>query len=398
MANSLSNLNREFWSQEMQKTLFVENTAVFLAGTEAQAALAQDGRKFHKPILSKPSTGTYSPGSDIDDKDFTSSDEELEVDTFKYASVYIDDTEKKQNYYSAAENAAMSMMRQLNNITEQAFLGDVTNAKHTVDAGSVGGSSGDGIEFSAVNASRVFTAAHTKLDLVDAPMNNRVAVIGPHMVGVLREAKSGRETGLGDSVLANGIIGPWQGWTVVQNNNLPWSGAIEIAADPTDDDTVTVAGVTFTFKDPIGTAAGDVLIDGENTKTYLSYAINGSGGTEDTNWVDVSSEDRFILSEKRNITATVNGDDVDLTGYGDIVVTSHFTNQSNLVKEQAQSAWFGIRGATDLAIQMPANVEVTRVEARFGDRIKALLGYGVKTFADGARGLVKVSIDASDWS
>jgi len=57
-----------------------------------------------------------------------------------------------------------------------------------------------------------------------------------------------------------------------------------------------------------------------------------------------------------------------------------------------------LRGATDLAIQMPANVEVTRVEARFGDRIKALLGYGVKTFADGARGLVKVSIDASDWS
>ncbi len=398
MANSLSSLNREFWSQEMQKTLFVENTAVFLAGTEAQAALAQDGRKFHKPILSKPSTGTYTPGTDINDKDFTSSDEELEVDTFKYASVYVDDTEKKQNYYSAAENAAMSMMRQLNNLTEQAFLAKVTDAKHTVDAGSVGGSAGSGIEFSAVNASRVFTAAHTKLDLVDAPMNNRVAVIGPHMVGVLREAKAGRETGLGDSVLANGVIGPWQGWTVVQNNNLPWSGTITIGATPTDDDTVTVAGVTFTFKDTIGTAAGNVKIDGATSKTNLSYAINGTGGTKGTDWVDVSSEDRFILSEKRNITASINSNNVLLTGYGDIVVSTSFSSGSNFATAQAQSAWFGIRGATDLAIQMPTNVEVTRVEARFGDRIKALLGYGTKTFADGARGLVKVSIDASDWS
>lgn len=37
----------------MQKTLFVENTAVFLADTDAAAVLSDTGNKVHKPIMSK---------------------------------------------------------------------------------------------------------------------------------------------------------------------------------------------------------------------------------------------------------------------------------------------------------------------------------------------------------
>jgi hypothetical protein len=398
MAQDLQYLNKEYWGNEMQKTLFVENTAVFLAGTEAAAVLAKDGRKFHKPILSHPVTGTYSPTAEISDEDLTSTDEELEVDTFKYASVYIDDTQKKQNFYNAADMAAMSMQKQLNNLVEQAFLNRVKDdAVHTIDAANVGGAAGSNIELLASNATKIFTAGHTKLDTVDAPFATRVAVVGPHSVGVLREVKASRESMLGDQVLANGIIGPWQGWTVVQNNNLPWTATLTIAAQPTDGDTVTIAGITFTFKDDISSGtAGFVDIGGSaaNARTNLSYAILGTG-TVGTNYNDVSSENRFII-QKRNLSCTT-AEAMAFTGNGDIVVAETFNSGSNLWSAQTQYSWFGLRGATDLALQMPASVEVVRVEKRFGDRIKSLEGFGVKTFADGAMGLIAVKLDASVW-
>ena len=45
-------------------------------------------------------------------------------------------------------------------------------------------------------------------------------------------------------------------------------------------------------------------------------------------------------------------------------------------------------------------MEVGREPKQFADLIKSLLGYGVKTFADGGREMVYVKIDAStsDWS
>jgi hypothetical protein len=379
--------------------LFVENTAVFLAGTDAASVLAKDGRKFHKPILSHPSVGTYSPTATISDKDLSSSDEELEVDTFKYASVYIDDTQKKQSAYDISEWVATSMQKQLNSAVEQAFLNKVkTDAVHTVDAASVGGSAGSNIELLASNATKVFTASHTKLDTVDAGRYGRVAVVGPHSVGVLREVKSGRETVLGDTVLENGIIGPWQGWIVVQNNNLPWTATLTIAVQPTDGDTVTIAGVTFTLKDDISSGtAGYVAIGGSAAaaRANLAYAVLGTG-TVGTNYNDISSENRFVM-QKRNLSCTT-AEAMAFTGNGDIVVAEAFNSDSNLWSAQTQYSWFGLRGATDLALQMPTRVESIRVQDRFGDRIKALEGYGIKTFADGARGLIAVKLDASVWA
>jgi len=87
--NIFTSLNSEYWSKELQKTYFVENTAVFLAGTRGVDSLSSNGRKFHIPILTHIADGTYTPGTDIVDTDLVSSDQELEVNTFKYGSAYI---------------------------------------------------------------------------------------------------------------------------------------------------------------------------------------------------------------------------------------------------------------------------------------------------------------------
>lgn len=398
----LRSLDKEYWSAEMQKTLFVENTAVFLADYEPSRVLTTDGRKFHKPIISKPVTGTYVPYTDATVTTLGSSDQELEVDQFKYAFVEVDDTDKKQNFYDAASFAAMAMQKQLNNLIEQHWLDQVTSALNTVDAGSVGGVAGQNIVLDSTNAVQMFTAAHTKLDMQDAPFAERYAIVGAHTVGVLRQVKGNRESTLGDSVLANGIIGPWQGWTVVQNNNLPYSASLEMATNPTAADTVTIAGVTFTYRaTPALPGEIDIGADAAATRVLTVNAINGSatGKNSATGYFEISSENRFVLSEKRKVVAVDNiaGTQIDITGYGDIVVSETFTAAGNVWSGQLQHSVFMVRGAIDLAVQMPASVEVTRKEKGFADYIKSLEMFKAKAFDDGARVLVDVKLDASTW-
>ena len=382
----LRDLNREHWSPRLQRVYFAENTAVYLAGRDAQSTLSADGRKWHKPIMSHVVDGVYTPGSDIDDTELKAEDESLEVDTFRYGSAYIDRISAKQNFYSAVNFAANSMQKTLNNRIEQKFLSEVDNAAHTIAAGIA----------DTTNIVDVFGKAHTNLDSADVPMVDRVAVVGPHTIEILRKVKADRETQLGDTVLENGIIGPWKGWTVVQNNNLPYSAELKIATQPTNDDTVTIAGVKFTFKTTLGTDAGNVLI-GANAaaaRANLKAAIEGGSGAG-TTYIAPKANDLFTLL-KRGITITSDKSMV-IKGFGDIVVSETLTAAADVFSKQEQKAWFGMRGATDLVVQLPPSPEFTPVEKRFGVRAKALAGYGAKTFADGAMALNKVTFDASQW-
>jgi hypothetical protein len=392
----LSSLNKEYWANEMQMPLFVENTAVFLADMEPSNVLTADGKKYHKPIISTPKTGTYTPYSAITDNQLKSSDQYLEVDQFKYANEVIDDTDKKQNFYDAASFAAQSMQKSLNNLIEQHWLSQVTSALNTVDAGSVGGTAGSYIQLTTANTIKVFTAAHTKLDSQDAPTGNRYAVVGPHTLATLREVKASRQDQLGDKVLENGIVGNWLGWTIVVNNNLPFSALLKVATQPSDGNTVTIAGVTFTFKTTLGSTAGNVLIgqDAAAARANLAAAVAGSTGAGST-YIEVSSNNRHVLS-KRSISMTT-AEDMALSGFGDIVVSETLTNAADVWSEQKQKSVFLVRGAIDLAVQMPSKVEVVRSDTMFADKIRALEMFKAKAFDDGARLLVSVNIDASQW-
>lgn len=384
----------------MQKTLFVENTAVYLADTDAASVLSNDGKKVHKPIMSKARTGTYTPYQDIAFKRQSATKQTLEVDTYEYGAEEIDWTDKKQTAkFNPVAFSAMSMQRNLNTRIEQNYLSKITGAKHVIDGETLGGASGSYAGFSGAAIFDLFEAADTKLGAADVPSGERVAVFGPHAVSAMRKLKSQRETPLGDTVLANGIIGPWNGWTIIQNNNLPWSGSLKVATQPTDGDTVTIAGVVFTYKTTLGSTAGQVLIGGSASaaRTNLKSAIEG-GGTAGTDYVELDTEDQFILREKRHVRATIVSNDMNMTGFGDIVVSETLTAAADVWSNQLQGSFMGARGAIDLVVQIdPNDIRIIEKEKGFADLTKSLLGMGAKMFDDGARASVYAKIDASAW-
>jgi len=382
-------IQQEFWG-DLQVDLNVKNTAVYLANQELKNIISTNGRKAHRPILSNPQIGTYTPHSDISFEAKSAIQQTLEVDTFEYAAEDIDITEKNQTPYDLVGHSLKSIRNGLMNRVEQVFLSKISDASHSI--------SGSPVVVSGANILDILEEAEGKLGAFDAPYETslRAAVLGPRTVAKLRRAKSERESRLGDSVLENGIVGPWQGWTVVQNNNLPWSATLTIDTQPTDGDTVTISGVVFTFKTTLGSTAGNVLIgiSAATARANLEAALEKAAGAG-TTYVELSERDRFLLTRKRNIR-TSSAEDMLFTGFGDISVAETFTATTNIWSSQIQKDVFMIRGSIDLVLQF-MSVEVGDKEKGFADLPKGIIGVGAKVFSDGAVMMVELEQDVSGF-
>lgn len=392
----MDDIKQEFWG-DLQADLYVQNSAVYLANQSLSDLISDTGYKAHRPMLSHPQTGTYTPYSDISFEEKSASKQNLEVDTFEYAAEEIDITETKQSPYNILNQSLTSIRKGLMNVVEQEFLSEITNAEHDINSGTA-------LEVTTANILDILEEAEGKLGAFDAPYETslRAAVLGPRTVARLRRAKSERESGLGDSVLANGVVGPWQGWTVVQNNNLPYSATLELATDPTNGDTVTIAGVTFEFQDDLdNVTSGNVgVLCGTNvdtTRAALVSCINDSG-TAGTDYVQMGIKNNFIIRRKRNITATNdNGnDEMTIAGFGDIAVSSDLTDGTDTWNDQEQESVFMIRGAIDMVLQF-MDLKVADKQAGFADLPKGLIGVGTKTFDDGALLMVNLTQDVSSF-
>lgn len=406
MANTLSSLNPEFWAREAQRSLYVENKAVIIANTTLRNLTAGEGDLVNRFIMSHPAAETYTPGTDLSNPALSSSNETLSIATFFASRVTIDDTEQKQSIIDVGKEAAKRMMMNHNNRIEQAVVYEVYNSQWSLDDGNVGGTSGNNAVLNTSNIPQVFVAADTKLDATDAPKAGRMAIVGGHFLGLLKLQQAARATNFGDNVTLRGEVGQLFGWNILYSNNLPYHARLGVASNPTDGDTVTIAGVTFTFKTSIGSTAGNILIGGTAAASvdYLVAAINDSNtaatGLAGTQYIALASENRFLLRDKRRITAIDNTTTMDIEGFGDIVVAETFTAAADVWSQQRQDSLFCVKGCVNQIVQMPPRVEVTRDPDQFADIVKSLVGYGKKTFADGAREMVRVKIDAStsDWS
>lgn len=385
----MDDIRQEFWG-DLQADLFVKNTAVYLANQRLENIISEDGRKAHRPILSHPDVGTYTPHSDISFDEKAASKQTLEVSTFEYAAEDIDITEKNQTPYDLIQHSLQSIRNGLMNRVEQVYLSEIANAKHTISGGTQ--------EVNSTNIYDIIEEAEGTLGAYDASYETsmRAMVLGPKTVAKLRRARAERETALGDQVSQNGVVGAWNGWTVVQNNNLPWSATLTIATQPTDGDTVVINGVTFTFKTTLGSTAGNVLIGASAAaaRANLKLAVEGGSGAG-TNYVEISSRDKFLIRRKRHIRCT-SAEAMAFTGFGDVTVSETLTATADVWSAQKQTPVFMVRGAIDLVLQF-MELEVEKKEKGFADLTKGIIGVGAETFDDGATLMVKLDQDASNF-
>ena len=398
MANSLGNgvFNPGYWAREQQTIFYKENVAIGLANTELRAVL-NDGDTVHKPYSSHLYGKTYTKGTDVTVIDVSGTDEYLTVDTTKIVPFYVDDLDKLQNKWDMADHFAKQSQRILNNLLDQTIAAEYSNANSDIYAADVGGSGATtAITLGTANIQQLFTAAGRKLDSLDMPQAGRFSMIGPRTLEILRLYIGGKDTDYADAVSRNGLVMNRFGFDIYYSNNCAFTATWTPANQPTAADTVSIAGVTFTFQTTIGTTAGNVLSE---TSVAISIdnlvaAVNGSGETENTDWVAVSDANRWKLT-RAGVVATDGATALTLVAYGDIVVAASEANDPWSV--QTQHSLFGIKGATDLVVQKTPNVVFKEDPDRLGKNVFSWMMYGKKTFNNQKDALVDVNILASSW-
>jgi len=389
MANSLTALNKEVWSDEMQLVREKMTVAMALANTELRAKLS-DGDKAHKPYRSSLYAVSYTKATALTAQDVSATDEYLDVDQIKAVPIYLDDIDAIQNSYATRASFARDMQEDLSRQMDAAFLLESENATSSVDDGDIGGTDGDPISVSTSNVNSIFSAAGRKLNQLNVKPDMRYAVITPGMLEQIQLYLAGKDTAFGDEVGANGLVGRRFGFEIYVSNNLPWEGIWTPADNPTDGDTITINGVVLTFKaTPVLPGAIDIggstaatldniktLLDDPTTTTATGIALSQASvaALEGIETTDGNTYVEFLLP-----------------GGGEIAVSGSET--ADLWSDEVVVCQFGRKGAVDMVVQAAPSLKVQDAELKLGVYLIAYDLYGIKTFADGADALVAVDVE-----
>lgn len=251
---------------------------------------------------------------------------------------------------------------------DQRVLSHYSDARNVITAADLGGSGTGSYAITTANISNLFTVGARKLDAQDVPSGERVAVIGNRLLETLRLYVGARETGFGETVSDNGLIGRRFGFDIVVSNNVPFSTLITFGAttsNPSDGDTFVFDGVTFTFKSSLGTTAGNILIETNavDTMKNLANAINAGTGAG-TKYVDISSINRKRLLKDSVTASTPSGTTFTITGYGDVTASENASNFA--ITSHTSFPIMMRRGAVDLVTQKSPSVEFRMAEKRLG--------------------------------
>lgn len=398
MANALTAFNPAYWSKRMQIVRIKEPVYRALANFEERSNL-KNGDTVHRPYRSSLLVQSYSKGTAVTVQDVTATDESLSVGTTKIVPFYVDDLDALQNKWDTVNAFADDAGRELEAFIDGDFLAEVANARDTIDDGDIGGVAGNAIALSTSNVLKVFAAASKKLTNQmkggKMSMSDRFAVITPTTLQVLVEYLAGKDTSLADKVGENGKIGMFLGFELYLSVNTYYTATWTPADQPSDTDTVSINGVTFTFETGAIDAAGKVKSETnlETTLTNLKNALNAPG-TSSSTYSAVSAANQKLL---QGLAATSSATALSITfeGGGEVVVAA--SAAADVWSATKARLMFGKKKCVDLVIQKEPNVVFKDVPDKLGRNVLPWTLYGLKTFEEGKDMMVDVQLDASQF-
>ena len=403
MANDLTPSFEDVWARTQQDVFLKRSIAMVVADTSFNSTMRAGDvlKRTYRSVTASDVPWLYTRGSDMDDTDITDVAETLTVNKEYYISFVVDDFDAIQSKYDVAMNYGNDFGIVMQTQMDADVLGEVFNASSTVDDGSIGGTAGNGIALSTSNVLTTVTAVTKKLTKLNVYDTEKVGAVSPEFEEIISQYYGAKVTDLGDDVSQNGYFTKISGYKLYSTNNLAGSASLNIATNPTANDTVTIQGVVFTFV-ASPAAAGDVDIGADAAASLANLVALINTPQTTTSWGVALSAADIKQFRSRGVTATVVGTTgvVKFKGAGVLAVSETLTAGADIwtTTLQKQHQLFGIKNkCTTLVVQKKPSVEVERVQKRLSDRIKNGMLYGLKTFADNAKYMVNVEIKSSGF-
>lgn len=401
---------------------FREPVYQILADTRLESSLTK-GQTIARSYASDVTVNDMGGDGSYATQAVTDTQETLVINKEKEASIYIKKLDELQAHLPVKQKYGRKLANALvNQIDGDVLLATYQGAGTIIDDGSFSGTAGNGFTVTASNVINVFTTAMQKLRLKNVVYNKRfqggmnlevpdgmpIAVISPEILTYIEIYLGGKDTLLGDQVSRNSYAGYFHGFELFVSNALPWTGTLTMATQPTDGDTITINGVTITFRATMGGNAGSVHIAStvDITRANLVAFLNTAGSetvveAADTGSIAVSAANQNLL---KNMTwANDNAADtatVVASGWGTVVVAETLTNASNVwttTKQQLHNI-FALSKSVSLVIQKNPSMEENPVSGKIGRDYIAWTVYGIKVFVDQAPQIVEVAVNSSTFS
>jgi hypothetical protein len=403
MTQSLTALSPTFWSanagDKFYKTTFFRAICSF----KEEALVKGSGRIVDRPYLSDIVAESYVKGTAATAQDATATTDPLTLDQFYDVLMYFDDVDVMQNKYDTAKLYADEAGLRIGVKFDAHVLYEAINANSAVDDADMGGTSNYGISLGLTNIDQTFGEINEALDSLNVPEEERFLVLTPLFYNKLWQRIAGKDSMLGDRSGETGMIGTYGSLKLYKSNNVTgtarWTPGD--ALTPTDGETLTIEGITFTWKTTIGATAGNVLAvtDMPTSIDNLVALINNGGATSDAGVSNVS----LSTANQRAVQNWVAVDGatyvtIYVKGTPSLTVTGSQTADTWDAEYTSQVCLAGRKGAINAAIQTRGNGIIDTAMAstvsagKRGINVMPLLVGGVKTFNNDKNALVKVLI------
>lgn len=295
----------------------------------------------------------------------------------------------------AGKEAAIKVATYLDSV----ILKETMNAALDFDNGDLTtvSSSGTPITLSSTTIPQMVTNTKAKLEAANISVTNPCWVLDPYSIAMIAQFPIGKDITSENTVFKNGFSGTLYGAEIYSSNNLTGEATLTFSGNSVNAETVTIGGVVFTGVTTIGSTAGNFLVsaaDSTTAVTNLAGLINNPGVTSSTQ-VALSAADQIKITDTLGLTATATSATVlTIVGRGSsrLVLAEGQTNASwnkNMVH-----AYYGLKGAIDVAIQDKPTVEMREEAKQLTTNIFNNVVAAVKTFADGSRKFLDVLIAA----
>jgi len=371
-----------------------------ICSSDEQATLSY-GQIVDRPYRSNLVVEDYVKGTAATVQDLTAVSDTLTINKQKTILMYIDDVDKLQNKWDAAAAWGEDAGKKLGEIIDAEVMYEVVNATsaNVIDDGTMGGTSGAPHTVTTSTISKLASKINLALDKQNADMEraNRFWVLSPQLFDVLWQYIAGKESILGDKTGEYGSVGRWAGLQLYVSNNLTASAIWTPANNPSNADTITISGVTFTFVSTIGTTAGNVLqtVDLATTLTNLATLINAPGTTTATGVAFSGSDLRTVQQMVASAATTY------ITVYhkGQSYLTVTGSDAADVWSKKTQHSLAGVKKAIDVVVQKEPDVETasTVANGKRGMNVMPLTVFGIKTFNQGQNEIVNVKVDSSSF-
>lgn len=386
MANELSSLQKIHYSKKVMSELFFKVTALSLA----EMVDMPHGVTYTRPSIDFNGLTSYTKNTDITVSDTDTDAESLTINQTPLVPFGIDEVELLEIDYALLDTLATRAAQQIREDMDGNFFNEVLNADLT---------NSTPITLTAgASQNSVATYSNAVAELVNNGVDKTklVSVIDPMSLATIGNAAIGNTFNEADVSFRRGFTGQRFAGTMVNESTLLTATTdLQLATNPTANDTVTINGVVFTFVASIGSTAGNVLIGASAAASVdnLVAAINGAAGAG-TTYVEVSTNNRN--RKLAGITATDNTTSIGIVSKrGYRPMTSSLTAAADNFDQIVINNVIMEKGAIAMGIQKGINMVTRDKPLQIGTNFFTWARYGLKTFQEGKERMYRLQIVAA---